>query len=366
MLYAWFERNVKTVSKLKKSPPLDVVIHCEGPEYEKALGALDEQLTAAGLKTRLIAVSSNRLGYSQLNSRDLVEIKPDGVRDYLSSVSAKVFLTTTPGLGVLDLRRPRNCSLAAHVMHSASDIHFYAPFSFSLFDVVYGCGGYQKKSLDWLASIRSQDPRPKFVKTGLPHMDELPRLVKLNDSASRVLVAPTWGYRLKDLNLTRVLEQQSLDAHSIVFRPHPQSWLSEPEFIERVMTTAPCPVEIDDSASPDLSMARCGTLMTDISSIAFDFRRARAERDGRIVQLHDSVLRPDCEGVWIPWSAREVRFFQEGCPESIFTTREPQCDSEDEDSILVEGSVSRIVVDVQRRISGGDSQGRVKEQVSRV
>ena len=180
---------------------------------------------------------------------------------FLKKISAKLFITTTPGLGALALKKSKNIKHYSNYMHAPVDIHYYAKFSFDCFDSVVSCSDFQKIAL------------------GVPYYDIM--LKEYSDypnqdhtSHKTILIAPSWGnsnflnYYKKDL-IGTLLKQ---DYH-VILRPHPQSFKHEPTLINSLIAkhnTHPN-FSIDKNISNIESMKKSDLLISSYSGVVFDF-----------------------------------------------------------------------------------------------
>lgn len=72
----------------------------------------------------------------------------------LGFLEADVFVLTTPGIDVLQIRRSPGVKKYIHVVHAVGDIHTYKFYSFDYYDAVYCAGPAQAKSLRDLEALR--------------------------------------------------------------------------------------------------------------------------------------------------------------------------------------------------------------------
>lgn len=195
----------------------------------------------------------------------------------LGFVRADAMVLTTPGVGVLQIRRSKGVDTYIHVLHSIGDIHYYKLFSFDYYDAVICNGDYQIASLRSLEASRGTRPKELPI-AGSPYLDGL---VARRDAAEGaepdpdcVLVAPTWG-RLSMLArygaaVPRILAEAGFD---VILRPHPQSFISDRALMEKLeRELAPYP-NITWDRNPDgfASLRKASVMISDFSSVIFDF-----------------------------------------------------------------------------------------------
>ncbi len=112
----------------------------------------------------------------------------------LGFLQTKVFVLTTPGIDVLQIRRSPGVGRYVHVVHAVGDIHTYKLFSFDYYDAVYCAGPGQFKSLRALESLRGTRPK-ELTRSAVPYVDGLVERAKnaAPPQAGTVIVAPAWA-----------------------------------------------------------------------------------------------------------------------------------------------------------------------------
>lgn len=192
----------------------------------------------------------------------------------LGFLQTKVFVLTTPGIDVLQIRRSPGVGRYVHVVHAVGDIHTYKLFSFDYYDAVYCAGPGQVKSLRALESLRGTRPK-ELPQLGCPYLDGLvERARKAAPPEGTVIVAPTWG---RNGLLTRtgamIPKMLAQAGFRVILRPHPQSFVSEPELMEKLAQELAPFDNIEWDRHPDgfASLSRAQLMVSDISGVIFDF-----------------------------------------------------------------------------------------------
>lgn len=193
----------------------------------------------------------------------------------LGFLQTKVFVLTTPGIDVLQIRRSPGVGRYVHVVHAVGDIHTYKLFSFDYYDAVYCAGPGQVKSLRVLESLRGTRPK-ELPQLGCPYLDGLVERARkaAPPEAGTVIVAPTWG---RNGLLTRtgamIPKMLAQAGFRVILRPHPQSFVSEPELMEKLAQELAPFDNIEWDRQPDgfASLARAQLMVSDISGVIFDF-----------------------------------------------------------------------------------------------
>jgi len=224
--------------------------------------------------------------YYTLDNRDeLLKLKSEyisplflgvGVFGFLrfNKIKTKILLSTTPNIGNKNfpLQRPRNAEYLIHIWHSISDIGYYRRGALDHYDIILNVGEFQKKSIQEITKQRETRIK-EIVSVGLPYYDSFLKNFKLNPvNQETILIASSWGKKglLKKhgYNILSILKNKQ-----IIIRPHPQSFYSEKKFIQefKLKCKELSNVHWDESANPFLSFSKASLLISDTSSIRFDF-----------------------------------------------------------------------------------------------
>ena len=257
----------------------DLVIYSEGRQYWAIFAPVIRALEARGVRCAYLTSAPDDPGLD--HASDYVTTKYLGGKyramATMNTLTAKLVVMTTPQLDVLMLRRSKSVQHYAHLLHSIADVLLYKKYAFDYFDSVFCSGPYQKVNLRRLEEKRGL-PEKRLFDTGCTYFDDmLPRIKDIEpkpDAKPTVLVAPTWG---KNGMLSRYgpgVMRYLIDAgFKVIFRPHPQTFLSEPELFKTAIDDLgpQADIEIDRANDGLQSMARSDILLTDISGIIFDY-----------------------------------------------------------------------------------------------
>ena len=210
--------------------------------------------------------SKNRLGFAKL-----------------AKLRSPVMLSTTPNIGSDEypMKRPAGVQNLVHVFHAMVDLSCYRKGSLDFYDSVLMTGAHEKSSIRMVEKARNLKEKELIV-AGLPCLDDLYRqkkeLVFENRSDDKsfktVLVAPSWGAKgcFSEYG-TNFVKKLSKAGYHVIIRLHPHSYTFEPDAVERWQTqTENCQnVVWDDHTFGTQAMARADILISDASSIRFDF-----------------------------------------------------------------------------------------------
>ncbi len=196
----------------------------------------------------------------------------------ISKIKAKLLISTTPNIGNdnYPVKRPEGVGMMAHVFHAFDGCARYHKGSLDAYDVAILVGPHQEKQLRTIEKARNLKEKT-LVALGLPYIDDLAeRLKNLPAQTDKpiVLVASSWGAKgcLVEYGIDFVLDLAKA-GFEVIVRPHPQSYISEPGFMKAcVEKTKPfANITWDNSTSPDVAMAKASLLISDTSSIRFDY-----------------------------------------------------------------------------------------------
>lgn len=195
----------------------------------------------------------------------------------LNFLSAAIVLSTTPGLEVYQWKRAKDVQFYVHIPHAASDITMYRMFGIDYYDAVLLSGEYQVGQVRALEQLREL-PEKELVKVGIPYMDEMAARLRAAGPAPEhprtVLLAPSWGKSaLFSVYGGKIIETLLKTGYHVIVRPHPQSFKSETEMIEKLMAEYPASDRLEWNRDTDNFevLRRSDILVSDFSGVIFDF-----------------------------------------------------------------------------------------------
>lgn len=195
----------------------------------------------------------------------------------LNFLKATMVLSTTPGLDVYQWKRSKDVGYYVHMLHAASEVVTYRMFGIDYYDAVLLSGEYQVQDMRALEKLRCL-PEKEFVKIGIPYMDEMAR--RLRDAGPTpphkrtVLLAPSWG---KSAILQKyggkIIDELLATGYHVIIRPHPQSFKSETELMEKLMRDYPESDRLEWNRDNDNFevLRRSDIMISDFSGVIFDF-----------------------------------------------------------------------------------------------
>lgn len=195
----------------------------------------------------------------------------------LNFLNASIVLSTTPGLDVYQWKRSKEVQYYVHIPHAASEITLYRMFGIDYYDAILLSGEYQANDIRNLEKLREL-PSKELVKIGIPYMDEMAERLKqvgpVPEHERTVLLAPSWGSSaIFSVYGGKILDVLISTGYHIIVRPHPQSFVSEKELIDKLMNEYPESDQLEWNRDNDNFevLRRSDILISDFSGVIFDF-----------------------------------------------------------------------------------------------
>ncbi len=195
----------------------------------------------------------------------------------LNYLNAGVVFSTTPSLDVYQWKRSKEVLYYVHIPHASNDITLYRMFGIDYYDSILLSGDYQIDDIRALEELRNL-PQKELVKVGIPYMDEMAK--RFAETPPRpehertVLLAPSWGpSAIFGVYGGKIIDLLLKTGYHIIVRPHPQSFTSEKELLDKLMEKYPDSEQLEwnrDSDNFD-ALYRSDILISDFSGVIFDF-----------------------------------------------------------------------------------------------
>ena len=261
-----------------------LVFYSEGGQYWNVFKPVLEELNARGIAATYLSSNENDPGLvAELENIEKLFVGSGRQLYYfMNHLKADMVVMTTPGLDVLQIKRSKGVKQYCHITHSAGGADTYKAFGLDYYDSVLVGGDGDHDFIRELERKRGSQPKDIEV-IGCTYLDVQRQRLKevsaeqplFKDERPTILLSPTWGehgllYKYGD-TLLRTLE--SIDAYNVIVRPHPQSFISEKEIMERLISTFPDNEHRLWDREPDglKSMAQSDLMISDFSGIIFDF-----------------------------------------------------------------------------------------------
>ena len=195
----------------------------------------------------------------------------------LNFLKADIVLSTTPGLDVYQWKRSKEVKYYVHLPHAATEIILYRMFGIDYYDSVLLSGDYQADDIRALEKLREL-PAKELVKVGIPYMDEMAKRLENNPEVANhprtVLLAPSWGQSaIFSVYGSKIIDVLLKTGYHIIIRPHPQSFSSEKDMMDKLMREYPESDQLEWNRDNDNFevLKRADIMVSDFSGVAFDF-----------------------------------------------------------------------------------------------
>lgn len=195
----------------------------------------------------------------------------------LNFLNAAIVLSTTPGLDVYQWKRSKDVQCYVHILHAAGEVTLYRMFGIDYYDSMLLSSGYQLEDVRKLEQLR-QLPEKEIHIVGLPYMDEMVQRLKSSGPVEAhdrtVLLAPSWG---PSAILSKfggdIIKVLLKTGYHVIVRPHPQSFESEKDMIDKIMKEYPESEQLEWNRDVDNFdvLKRSDILISDFSGVTFDF-----------------------------------------------------------------------------------------------
>lgn len=201
---------------------------------------------------------------------------------HLNFLNANILLSTTPGLEVYQWKKSKEVDCYIHMFHAPNDVTLYRMFGIDYYDSILVSGAYQEKDIRALEAMRSL-PAKDIHTIGIPYMDVMADRLKAveNNEINRiegkkptVLLAPSWGpSAIFAVYGGKIVEKLLATGYHVIVRPHPQSFKSEKEMLDKLMAEFPESEQLEWNRDNDnFEVLRCSDiLISDFSGVIFDF-----------------------------------------------------------------------------------------------
>ena len=258
---------------------IPLVIFSDHKRYWNIFDPICRELDARGVDVVYMTASEDDPALSCSYPHVKAEfIGPDNkVFTRLNFLKANVVLSTTPGLDVYQWKRSRDVKYYVHIPHAASEITMYRMFGVDYYDAILLSGDYQIQDLRDLEKLRGI-PAKELLKVGIPYMDEMAKRLQNADPVPAhertVLLAPSWGpSAIFSVYGGKIIEKLLQTGYHVIVRPHPQSFTSEKEMLDKLMQEYPESDRLEWNRDNDNFnvLNRSDILISDFSGVIFDF-----------------------------------------------------------------------------------------------
>lgn len=244
-------------------------------------------------------------------------VKPEFIGEGNKAISrmnmlrAVLVLSTTPSLDVFQWKRSKFVKHYMHIPHMATDLTLYRMFGIDFYDSVIAGGQFQIDQIRALEEKR-ESPAKEMKLLGIPYMDVMLQRLKDTPAPEKkdrplILLAPSWG----ESSILNKFGSEFIDrlidtGYDIVIRPHPQSFTSEKELMDKLMASYKDGDKVTwnrDTDNFDI-LRRADILISDFSGVLFDFTLVY---DKPIIYVDTDFSDAQYDACWLeetPWTFR--------------------------------------------------------------
>ena len=195
----------------------------------------------------------------------------------MNFLRADVVLSTTPGLDVYQWKRSKSVKYYIHMFHAANDVTLYRMFGIDYYDALLLSGNYQIDQIREMEKIRSL-PAKELEIVGIPYLDDMAAKLREDQREENktpiVLLAPSWGKAaIFGRYGGKIIDELLKTEYKIIIRPHPQSFISEKEQMDRLMKAYPDSERLEWNRDGDNYevLKKSDIIISDFSGVIFDF-----------------------------------------------------------------------------------------------
>ena len=258
---------------------IPIAIFTDHKRYWNVFEPIMDELEKRKQKTVYLTCSADDPAFNKKYEYITCEFLGEGNKAFsrLNLLNASVVVSSTPSLDVFQWKRSKNVNYYIHVQHAANDISMYRMFGTDHFDAILLSGDYQVEEIRQLEKMRDIKPR-ELPLVGIPYMDVMKQRLEaagpVPPHERTVLMAPSWGAS----GILSRFGEKLIDAlistgYKVIVRPHPQSYSSEKEMLENLMSKYTDESKVIWNRDNDNFevLRNADILISDFSGIIFDF-----------------------------------------------------------------------------------------------
>jgi len=263
----------------KKDTSLDTipfVIYSDDKRYWSIFEPIIKELDNKDFKVVYYTQSEDDKAFNADYKNLKVEFIGEGNKGFsrLNYLKATLVLSTTPGLDVYQWKRSKDVKYYLHILHSPVETCTYRMFGLDFYDGLFVSGKYQEDDIRYLEKIRNLPPKD-ICMMGVPYLDEMKKRLESTPKDTSheitVLLAPSWGpSAILSRFGEKIIDELINTGYKIIVRPHPQSFTSEKDMIDKLMNKYPSIEWNKDSDNFDV-LNRSDIMISDFSGVIFDF-----------------------------------------------------------------------------------------------
>ena len=256
-----------------------LVIYSDHKRYWNIFEPICDECEKRGLKVTYYSSSPDDPAFNKTYTHIHTEFAGEGNKGFakMNMIRANIVLSTTPGLDVYQWKRSKDVDYYVHIPHSAGNLTGYRMFGIDFYDAILVSADFQKEQVRELERRRKL-PEKEIEMVGIPYMDRLLERYRTagekKSEETTVLVAPSWGPN----SIFNRYGESFIDAliktgYNVVLRPHPQSYTSEKELIERLKNRYPETDKLHWNSDNDNfeALRNSDIMISDFSGVMYEY-----------------------------------------------------------------------------------------------
>lgn len=279
MLWIKLKNSVSGSKEKANGEKIPIAVFSDDKRYWSIFAPICRQLSQRGIQVSYLTASPDDPALSCELEHFEAKFIGTGNKAFtkLNFLNATILFSTTPGLDVYQWKRSKTVDYYVHIFHTAGEVTRYRMFGIDYYDALLIAGDYQEKDIRDLEALRGL-PQKEIVKVGIPFMDEMAKRLEQEgpapDHPRTVLLAPTWGpSAIFHVHGGKIIQDLLDTGYHVIVRPHPQSFTSEKERMDKLMEQFPASEQLEwnrDTDNFDV-LRRSDILISDFSGVVFDF-----------------------------------------------------------------------------------------------
>ncbi len=257
----------------------DFVIFSDSKRYWNVFKPVCDEFEKRGIDVSYYTASPDDPAFNEKYEHVKCSFIGEGNKAYarLNMMRAKICLSTTPGLDVLQWKRSKDVDFYVHMYHAVDEGLGYRMFGVDFYDAILLTGQFQEEYIRKLEELRHL-PKKETVVTGCTYMDALKAKAdnceKVQSDSKLILLAPSWGASsILNRYGEKMIEALIKTGYKVAVRPHPQMAISDPELLQSLKEKYPDGDMFSwntDNDNFDI-LSKADIMITDFSGIIFDY-----------------------------------------------------------------------------------------------
>lgn len=255
----------------------DLVIFSDHKRYDNVFIPILDEIENRKIKSTFLTMSSDDPILNKKYHYVKTEFIGEGNKAFarLNMLNAKVVLSTTPGLDVYQWKRSKNVDKYVHIYHDIAGGLGYRLFGIDFYDTIFTVSNLQDRNIRELEKNRNIKEK-ELVQVGSPYFDELLKKYEnaphVKNDVPVVLIAPSWGGESLLVKYgERIMDKVLETGYKVVVRPHPQSWISDIDVINKIKNKYADKVVFNEDNDNFDILNKSDFMISDFSSVMLDY-----------------------------------------------------------------------------------------------